>query len=84
MSGADLVHLSEQNGVRSLHLGNSMVQSAMRLAVPNQLELAYTRCMMGFMLFHPQPENILMIGFGGRLLGEICLSRTAPDQNHGR
>src|SRR5690242_9595938 len=59
------VYLSEQNGVRSLHLGNSMVQSAMRLAVPNQLELAYTRCMMGFMLFHPQPENILMIGLGG-------------------
>src|SRR5690348_15841042 len=62
------VYLSEQNGVRSLHLGNSMVQSAMRLAAPNQLELTYTRCMMGFMLFHPQPENILMIGLGGGYL----------------
>jgi spermidine synthase len=59
------VYLSEQNGVRSLHLGNNMVQSAMRLAAPNQLELTYTRCMMGFMLFHPQPENLLMIGLGG-------------------
>lgn len=64
-------HLSEQNGVRSLHLGNNMVQSAMRLAFPNQLELAYTRCMMGFMLFHPQPENILMIGLGGGSLAKF-------------
>ncbi|SEL29448.1 polyamine aminopropyltransferase [Nitrosovibrio tenuis] len=73
------VHLSERNGVRSLHLGNSMVQSAMRLTVPNQLELAYTRCMMGFMLFHPHPENILMIGLGGGSLAKFVyhrLSRT--------
>lgn len=69
--GRSCVHLSEQDGVRSLHLGNSMVQSAMRLAVPNQLELAYTRCMMGFMLFHPNPKNILMIGLGGGSLAKF-------------
>ncbi len=69
------VYLSEQNGVRSLHLGNSMVQSAMRIALPNQLELAYTRCMMGFMLFHPQPENILMIGLGGGSLAKFVYHR---------
>jgi spermidine synthase len=69
--GRSCVHLSEQDGVRSLHLGNSMVQSAMRLAVPNQLELVYTRCMMGFMLFHPQPQNILMIGLGGGSLAKF-------------
>lgn len=59
------VHMSEEHGVRALHLGSSMVQSAMRLSKPNDLELAYTQCMMCFTLFHPRAENILMIGLGG-------------------
>jgi spermidine synthase len=42
-----------------------MVQSAMRIAAPNELQLAYTQCMMCFLLFHPRPKNILMIGLGG-------------------
>jgi len=57
--------ISEQDGVRLMHLGGSMVQSAMRLAAPNELELIYTQCMMGFMLFHPNPEHVMMIGLGG-------------------
>ena len=69
------VELSEQDGVRSLHLGSSMVQSAMRLAAPNALELVYTQCMMGFLLFHPQPENILMIGLGGGSLAKFVHQR---------
>lgn len=69
------VELSEQDGVRSLHLGSSMVQSAMRLAAPNDLELVYTQCMMGFLLFHPQPENILMIGLGGGSLAKFVHQR---------
>lgn len=69
------VELSEQDGVRSLHLGSSMVQSAMRLTAPNDLELVYTQCMMGFLLFHPQPENILMIGLGGGSLAKFVHQR---------
>ena len=69
------VELSEQNGVRALHLGSSMIQSAMRLTVPNDLELAYTRCMMGFLLFHPGPANILMIGLGGGSLAKFVHHR---------
>lgn len=65
------IELSEQNGVRSLHLGGTMVQSAMRLSAPNDLELAYTRYMMGFLLFHPEPENMLMIGLGGGSLAKF-------------
>jgi spermidine synthase len=65
------VYVSERNGVRSLHLGNNMVQSAMRLAFPNHLELAYTRCMMGFLLFHPHPQNVVMIGLGGGSLAKF-------------
>ncbi len=69
------VHVSERNGVRSLHLGNNLVQSAMRLAFPNQLELAYTRCMMGFLLFHPHPQNVVMIGLGGGSLAKFVHHR---------
>jgi spermidine synthase len=70
-AGGDSVDVSEQDGVRSLHLGNDTVQSAMRLARPNDLELAYTRCMMSFLLFHPQPERVLMIGLGGGSLAKF-------------
>jgi spermidine synthase len=62
---AGAVDVSERDGVRYLHLGGVTVQSAMRVSAPNELELAYTRAMMGFLLFHPEPENILMIGLGG-------------------
>lgn len=63
--------VSEQDGIRSLHLGGSMVQSAMRIADPNALELVYTQCMMGFLLFHPKPEHVLMVGLGGGSLAKF-------------
>ena len=69
------IHMSEEFGVRSLHIGSSMVQSAMRLSAPNHLELVYTQCMMGFTLFHPQPENMLMIGLGGGSLAKFVYHR---------
>src|SRR5882672_7498879 len=59
------VAVSEQAGVRYLHIGGDAIQSAMRLAKPDRLELHYTRAMMGFLLFHPQPKKLLMIGLGG-------------------
>ena len=57
--------VSEHRGVRLLHVGGKAVQSAMRLADPYALELDYTRCMMAFLLFHPEPREALMIGLGG-------------------
>lgn len=59
------VDVSEQDGVRSLHLGSDTVQSSMRIAAPNALELHYTRSMMAFLLFQPEPREVLMIGLGG-------------------
>jgi len=70
-SDAPELAISEQNGVRFLHLGGSMVQSAMRIDAPNELELIYTQCMMGFMLFHPNPKHVLMIGLGGGSLAKF-------------
>lgn len=72
--GADkfpAIELSEEGGVRCLHLGSSMVQSAMLLKAPNDLQLVYTQYMMGFLLFHPHPRDILMIGLGGGSLAKF-------------
>jgi len=57
--------VSEERGVRSLHVGGEAIQSAMRLEDPFALELDYTRCMMAFLLFHPGPRRALKIGLGG-------------------
>ncbi|SEM98021.1 polyamine aminopropyltransferase [Nitrosomonas marina] len=65
------VLISECNGVRSLHLNGSMVQSAMRITAPNELELVYTQCMMGFLLFNPDPVHMLLIGLGGGSLAKF-------------
>jgi spermidine synthase len=59
------VEVSESNGVRSLHLGSSTIQSSMRLQAPFELELAYTRGMMSFLLFSDKIRHVLMIGLGG-------------------
>ena len=64
-SQEEAVELSEKDGVLSLHLGSELVQSAMKVTKPHGLELAYTRCMMTFLVFNPQPKRVLLIGLGG-------------------
>ncbi|MBI1966340.1 MAG: polyamine aminopropyltransferase [Betaproteobacteria bacterium] len=64
-SGPDEVYVTERSGVRSLHIGSDTIQSSMRLARPNDLELAYTRSMMAFLLFHEEPQRALVVGLGG-------------------
>ena len=71
----DSVYVSERYGVRSLHIGSDTIQSSMRLARPNDLELSYTRSMMGFLLFVPQPRHALMIGLGGGSLAKFIYHR---------
>jgi spermidine synthase len=65
VTGEESVDVSEMDGVRSLYLGSETVQSAMRVKAPFELELAYSRGMMMFLLFHKQPKDALMIGLGG-------------------
>lgn len=64
--------VSEARGVRTLHVGGEAVQSAMRLDDPDALALDYTRCMMAYLLFHPRPRDILMIGLGGGSLAKFA------------
>jgi spermidine synthase len=48
------------------------IQSSMHKDDPYALELEYTRAMLLFMLFVPQPKNMLMIGLGGGSLPKYC------------
>jgi spermidine synthase len=59
------VEVSEMDGVRSLHLGGDAIQSSIRIADPERLELSYTRAMMAFLLFQAAPRDVLMVGLGG-------------------
>ncbi len=65
------VEISERDGVRYLHLGGPAVQSAMRVKDPFALELEYTRAMMAFLLFRPEPRDIVLIGLGGGSLAKF-------------
>lgn len=69
------VEVSEEGGVRFMHLGSDTVQSAMRVDRPNDLELAYTRAMMAFLLFRPAQGHVLMIGLGGGSLAKFIYAR---------
>ena len=77
----DLV-VSEERGVRHLHVGGEAIQSAMRLDDPFALELDYTRCMMAFLLFHPRPRRALMIGLGGGSLAKFFHRRVNGLRTH--
>jgi spermidine synthase len=70
--------LHDENGELSLHFGFPTIQSRMLRADPERLLLDYTRTMMGFLLFTPQPARIAMIGLGGGSLAKYC-RRRLPD-----
>lgn len=61
--------------LRYLYFNVRLMQSAMRLADPDGLALAYTRTMAAFLLFQPRPERIALIGLGGGSLLKFCYGR---------
>ena len=75
MSRMPALTVSEERGVRTLHVGGEAIQSSMRIADPFALELDYTRCMMAFLLFHPRPRRALKIGLGGGSLPKFFWRR---------
>ena len=72
---SETVYISEKFGVRSLHIGSDTIQSAMRIAKPFDLELAYTRSMMAFLLFQDRPRQALLVGLGGGSLAKFIYAR---------
>jgi len=71
--------ITEFEGVRSLHLGTSWVQGAMRLARPDAIELEYVQMMMMWMLFFPDAgqgvRRIVQLGLGSAALTKFCHAR---------
>lgn len=57
---------------KALHFSICEIQSRMQIRDPHALDLEYTRTMMGFLLFKPEPGNIAMIGLGGGSLAKFC------------
>ena len=62
----------ESRGAKALHFSINEVQSRMRVDDPDGLDLAYTRTMMGVLLFSPEPRRIGMVGLGGGSLAKFC------------
>lgn len=60
---------------RFLHFNERLIQSAMRLAAPNELDLRYTQKMMSFLLFRSRPRRLVLIGLGGGSLVKFCHAR---------
>ena len=67
--------ITEYQGVRSLHLGTSWVQGAMRLSRPDHIELEYVQMMMMWMLFLERPRHIAQLGLGSASLTRFCYQR---------
>lgn len=66
------------DGKKSLYFTLDQLQSRMSSGQPAQLEVGYTRTMMGFLMFDSHPASIAMIGLGGGSLLKFC-HRHLPD-----
>lgn len=77
-SAGDAPFVFSVDGHKSLYFTLDQLQSRMCSAHPNQLEVDYTRTMMGFLLFNSRPASIAMIGLGGGSLLKFCY-RHLPD-----
>jgi spermidine synthase len=55
-----------------LHFSICDMQSKMHIGRPHELVLAYTRLVMGFLLFSPTPSRLLMVGLGGGSMAKFC------------
>lgn len=67
--------VTEFEGVRSLHLGTSWEQGAMRLSRPDAIELEYVQMMMAWLLFQDAPCHIVQLGLGSAALTKFCYRR---------
>lgn len=68
---AEGIGIVERDGYRSLHLGTPSAQSTIRLSSPFELQQAHQRGLMAFLLFKPQPRDLLAIGLGGGCLANF-------------
>jgi len=73
------VAMSEEDGVRYLHLDSPWVQGAMRVARPLDLELDYVQRMMAWLLWVPTESlaqgHAVQLGLGAGALTRFCHQR---------
>jgi len=69
------IEIVEEDGVRVLQIGGDAIQSAMRLDAPDRIELDYVRAMMAFLLFYPNPRDVLMVGLGAGSMARFIHQR---------
>lgn len=62
----------QEGATKSLHFTLGEIQSSMRLDRPDDLQIDYTRTMMGFLLLRNRPRRIAMVGLGGGSLVKFC------------
>lgn len=68
------VMVSGRGSMRSLHFGlDSCEQSRIDLDCPEQLQLAYTRCLLAPLIFQARPRRVLLLGLGGGSLVHFLL-----------
>lgn len=71
--------LSEENGVRHLHLGTPWIQGSMRIARPNDIELEYVQRMMAWMLLLPDSAwrggTAVQLGLGAAAITKFLRKR---------
>ncbi|MES2353035.1 MAG: fused MFS/spermidine synthase [Pseudomonadota bacterium] len=72
------VLVEEYEGLRLMSFDGDRVQSAMEINSPYELTVAYTQRIMSFLLFHPAPQRIAMIGLGGGSLAKF-IHHEMPD-----
>jgi spermidine synthase len=72
---ANAIEIVEEDGVRVLQIGGNAIQSAMRLDAPDRIELDYVRAMLAFVLFHPDPREVLLVGLGGGSMARFIHQR---------
>lgn len=70
------VNFSDQDGVRSLHLGTIWIQGSMRVAKPFDIELEYVQRMMAWLLF-VEPDSVagrhaMQLGLGAASITKFC------------
>jgi spermidine synthase len=75
LTGHEAIEIVEEDGVRVLQIGGDAIQSAMRLDAPDTIELDYVRAMMAFLLFCPEPRDVLMVGLGGGSMARFVHGR---------
>lgn len=66
--------IDNDQGIRSLYTASNAVQSSMNIHDPIALVLTYTRSMMAFLLWHENPQSVLLIGLGGGSLAKYLLN----------